>query len=1156
MKKYTSAIALIMSAILLVGSLLAVSASATETSYQSLDFADPAAAENREISPSELLSMMIGESVSRAEAEYLDTYSTHILSVTDGFSNDTVSLLFSDGTLTVTAAVYSYRSLGGAEVKWIPEHVEIDGRRLPLSSNDGAIYTAKVNGLSQSEGLRAYVRYSCTLSISKDIANSLINLAFRDATEAVRLEEEYRAVLGEYLESYRKYEKYLEDSEIYEEDLEKYNEYLVLKAEYEKDKTAYEKYLVALADYNDKLKSYNDYLDEYNSYLDAKDEYDRNYAENTALVDKYIQYCNELNRVRSSMYAVESIFTRPDSGHNTLFGALQNKEMINLFNKYKDLLKMYGISAAKIDQLSNFADELNELLKEYSKARNISEQAAFAFYCANYVEMRDKFNYLYNSMVEIMTPTLFNHMCLKIDTIDYKNDPERAQYIKHRALMVLAQTYLVCKCLDDSSSADGSWSFYNYSGKKHTYAFGDLISQNVIIIDTNSASPAGLVWPTEVPKYELPPVPQEPTAVAKPLEPLEVDEPDEPAEVTEPTRPTEVAHPGKAPSGLEDLLKTTAIVDALSTGELSSREELATDPTIVLTHTTSKLVSFENKPVMTVYGYDMSTPLLERVISSASDISVPDEEPVREPDKKQVYTFVGWSLSRSELIPPTGENTPDGAQDFCIYAIYSAEKKLYTVTWVTASGEFSETYYYGSIPSFKGDTAKESDATTVYTFERWSPTPSMVTKDEIYTAQYSSTERKYSVSWILPEKTVTKNYSYNDIPDQPSFNKTYISGLSRFEFTSWDKTVTKVSESVTYTAIFKETVLASSDSGKAELTVSSGAYSLTLPDSSFEIGELIRLAAAENKRIEISANGINIAIDRDTVKMLSLFGASDFSVNADTASISSAGATLTVTDKEGAQIICDREMRISIPFSLAVNNNFHVYSVISGGARIDTPYAIDDGKISFSAKANSTFVFKQLYSVTLSTDENGEAMLDRYVCEAGEKLKLSLYPATGYTGGAITVTRSDDGSVITLESLDELIMPESDITISISFEKLSYTVSFVWNGEVISTEKCPIGEIPTPPKMDLEYEEDGYRYVFMGWSPAVQSITKDTTYTAKYSKYLIDVAPPEDVGSAMDGFIENTVLPAVSILIFAGSLIFALVVVIRIKVKSKRAKKK
>ena len=285
-----------------------------------------------------------------------------------------------------------------------------------------------------------------------------------------------------------------------------------------------------------------------------------------------------------------------------------------------------------------------------------------------------------------------------------------------------------------------------------------------------------------------------------------------------------------------------------------------------------------------------------------------------------------------------------------------------------------------------------------------------------------------------------------------------------------------------------------------------------------------------------------------------MLGAKVFSISAKTDSISDAGFSLTVTDRYGARIVCDKEIRLNIPFPLGVNNNLHVYSILSNGTRIDTPYAADSGNITFAAKANSTFLFKQLYAVTVTPDENGGAMLDGYVFEAGDKLTLSLYPAAGYTAGRITLTRADDGTSVTFESPYNIVMPDSDVTISVAFERLSYTVNFVRDGEIISSEKCPIGEMPKAPKMEQEFEQDGYRYVFAGWSPTIQAATKDATYTAKYSKYLIDAAPPADTGSAFHGFLRQTVLPAAAIALMAGALIFALVFTLRSRKKAKKAK--
>ena len=70
----------------------------------------------------------------------------------------------------------------------------------------------------------------------------------------------------------------------------------------------------------------------------------------------------------------------------------------------------------------------------------------------------------------------------------------------------------------------------------------------------------------------------------------------------------------------------------------------------------------------------------------------------------------------------------------------------------------------------------------------------------------------------------------------------------------------------------------------------------------------------------------------------------------------------------------------------------------------------------------------------------------------------------------------------------------------------------------------------------------------------MQSVTKEATYTAKYNKFLLDVAPPADTGNAFDGFLRHTVLPAAAIILIVGAGTFATVFALRTRKKAKKDK--
>lgn len=76
----------------------------------------------------------------------------------------------------------------------------------------------------------------------------------------------------------------------------------------------------------------------------------------------------------------------------------------------------------------------------------------------------------------------------------------------------------------------------------------------------------------------------------------------------------------------------------------------------------------------------------------------------------------------------------------------------YTVTWDVGGLKTSETYEEGSLPSFKGDTAKPDDAMYTYVFTGWDKALVPVTADTTYTAVYSSALRE-----------ITPDDSYADV---------------------------------------------------------------------------------------------------------------------------------------------------------------------------------------------------------------------------------------------------------------------------------------------------------------------------------------------------------------------------------------------------------
>ena len=1161
MKRLFSIISLILILSMMSSALLPLSALTPDTKIAAtdLDFSDPSRYECEEISPTELLSLILPESaISDEEARYLSTCTDSFLLINKTFSNERVSLHF-NGTdsISVAARPYEYTAANGYAIKWIPVSAHYLDESATLTRDANGEYVAELPAVRTDDTVFVSVDYTCSITLSAAVLDFILNRTYRDAQAAKAENLEYEKVLAAYTEKYRAYTEYLAALDQYEDDRAAYEKYLKLKAEYEADLAEYNKYLSKLAKYETELAAYNQYLRDLEKYEADKAEYDRVYAENQGALNDYLEYYKKLNKIKSTMYAMESIYTKHDDGKNALFNALQNKELVATFERYKDILSYFGVSTDTVDRLSAESDDLNDLLIEYSEIRQVSDQAAFEFYVKNYDEICYKFNHLYDAMIEIMSPGIYLKMCAKID-LDYKDDPEMGAYKKGRILNVISQIYLVSRCLDDEQSTDGTWSFYTVDkkGKVHeyTYSFHELLAPNVIISDTNDASPEGLVWPDEVPPVVLPPVPQPPREVAKPLAPTVVENPTSPTPVTEPTPPTAVAHPGAAPTRPEGLSVYDEIVSLLECGELTERAINANGETITLRQSIDKLVAFDNPAIISVYGDDRSTPLQQYTAEYNSVLTPPSITLQRAPTEKYVYTFEGWSLSPDAYLPIEDYVIE---RDISIYAYFSRADRLYDITWITAQGTSTVQLKYGDTPSFAGDASKPSTDYTVYSFEGWSPTIKKVTEHATYTAQYSGADRKYTVTWSYPGKTVTELCNFGQMPTEPTVPQKYIEGTTLFSFVGWSETPTATRGDKTYTALYEEITLTAGEAESgATLTESTSAFDVITAGNTLTVHELLKHASSESKKINIKFGDTTLAIDKTAVAALAKSGAYRISLVTDPATRSAGEITslsLLITDASGNTVRLSKgEIRITVPTTREDVTNYTLYAIRDGGARERLSYSHSDGEISFIAKPNQSFKFIQLYTVTIQTAENGETALDTLAYEAGSTVKPYYYPAITFELAEVSIIRADNKQIIPLEDVTSFVMPDSDVTLVVSYRKLSFMIRFVVNGEEVLSGRYEMGAIPTPPEVPQEYTEGEYRFVFAGWSPRIEGATADTTYVAKYNSFLGPKTTIEQV-NALEAIAKHTVLPAVAICVAAVAVLMLLIVVLN---NSKRKKKK
>ena len=178
------------------------------------------------------------------------------------------------------------------------------------------------------------------------------------------------------------------------------------------------------------------------------------------------------------------------------------------------------------------------------------------------------------------------------------------------------------------------------------------------------------------------------------------------------------------------------------------------------------------------------------------------ETPVKDGDAQYTYTFTGWS---PEVDKVTGNIT--------YTAEFSQTVNQYTVTWMNGEEVLkTEQVAYGEMPVYSGETpTKEDDERYTYTFTDWNPEITPVTGDAVYTAQFSETEKTFTVTWVDDDGNVLetdKNVAYGSTPEYNGSTPTKeADGEFSYEFSGWTPEIVPVTQDITYRAAYEKTPL-------------------------------------------------------------------------------------------------------------------------------------------------------------------------------------------------------------------------------------------------------------------------------------------------------------------------------------------------------------
>ncbi len=1141
-KFWAGGLAVLLAAVTLVAPVCAAASppgrAAESGTENPLDFSVPNSISS-ELSSGELLSRLLaslgtGESASAAETEYLDRYCKEALYYSAYLPGDLVTVSVSDGgeELLVEAQSYDMQGRNGKTVRWIPISALYNGEEKPLQEG-------KTSFQREDQNYRVTVSYRGEAELPSETANLILNYAYSDLEQARVISAE-RESYGErhrlWEENRAAWETYEEELAVYEKSKASYPTKLFL---WESNQAAWAKYDTDNAAYLENKGAWEAYNRAWNTYFDSAE-----YQDYLRKDEEYRAIIEEQNKARVAMVAMESIYRKP-VGMSDLYTALQNAELVKMFEKYQDVLSAKaGVSKKDIQEMRASSDRLNELLGLYAEARKVSEGAAFACYKENYREISQLFNTLYDKMRAILTGTVFNFMCVYMNQ-EYGHIPmpdtefaHMGEYKAKRIKIILCHIYLVSRCLDDTRSPDTQWQFYKNDGDPRPYNYGELLDQRVIVSDTNASDPSALAWrelPAEIPVAPTAPTPPS-VKLAEPLPPSPKWE--KPEEPTPPDEPDPMWEEPSWPGG-DELLER---VKALSEQSIEGREEVTEAKTITLS-VTSVAATANNLPVVYRRGADGGW--------EVTDLDPYDLPATLESyqTNTHIYTFSCWSASPDEALP-VGDSKH-------IYPYYTKTEREYRVIFSVAGVEHERIFKWEDEVGFDGSTEKASEHPEQYsyTFSHWSPPLETVPRDGLrHEAVYTRTPRSYEVRFELGDRVISKQVAYGSVPTPPTAPAKYTSGNRIYEFAAWEPRITAVQGNVTYRAAYTSRPL-TEQSGDGEPLITDSeetlSYSVTVRGDWVSIGELVACAKEEGKTVDVifSDVGATVSFDRNAMAWLNPSKGVCLSLRR-TESGGVTSLAFRVTNSNGAVLTGEGGIRLLFTLPSKADGKLTVTAHYTGGLWKNVTCRVTDRAVEFLAETDATYRIERTYQLTIGAVENGALRWGELQLRVGEKISVQAFPRKEYRIGAIILKNIATGETVTVDSLDALVMPAYDAELLVEFVPILYTVRFeYYGGFAEATYKR--GEMPQIPLIENTYEENGYFYTFSGWSSPVTTVTGDTVYTATYHGEPIETRVEDDKGNVGRGFFLRIVLPA--LLILLG---IAAVITVPLVIRGKKKKKK
>ncbi|MBR6117698.1 MAG: hypothetical protein IKQ11_02425 [Paludibacteraceae bacterium] len=443
------------------------------------------------------------------------------------------------------------------------------------------------------------------------------------------------------------------------------------------------------------------------------------------------------------------------------------------------------------------------------------------------------------------------------------------------------------------------------------------------------------------------------------------------------------------------------------------------------------------------------------------------EKPTKENTAQYTYSFKGWDKA---IVAATGDAT--------YIATFDSIVNAYLITFKNGEEVLqSEAVAYGKVPTYDGEKpAKQSNAQYTYSFKGWDAELVVVTGEATYSATFDSIVNTYLITFKNGDETLqSTEVEYGTTPSYTGGTPTKPATAEyTYTFTGWDAELVAVTGEATYSATFSSTLnkyLITFKNGEDVLQSTEVEYGTT---PSYTGGTPTKPATAE----------YTYTFTGWDAELVAVTGEATYSA---TFSSTKNQYTITWLNDDDSQIDQTQvEYGIVPTHDDPTKQSTAEYTYTFTGWDKTVVAVTGDAtyKATFSASKNQ-------YTVTWLYDDGSQ--IDQTTVEYGviPTHDDPTKPATAeYT---FTFTGWDK----------EITAVTGEATYTAVFDSVvnTYTIIFYYEDGVTEMERVTVeyGQIPATTVIPSIQGDEHYTYEFAGWSPEIQPVTGEATYTATFT---------------------------------------------------------